>query len=374
MTQLDFFEKIDTQLAKELPFVVYKKPKSHKVQVIFQKSDCLHFLDNYEEVGFVFAPFQSENSSILLKMDEAFELSDFQPESFEKNMTNSFEEGQEERNFHLNLVRKGIAGIEAGNFDKVVLSRCLKVSCHESPFALFQKLLSTYSNAFCYLWYHPKVGLWLGATPEILLMVRNQQLTTMSLAGTQPYVGVDDPVWGNKEIEEQELVTDYITDALNNKINSLSRTSVETVRAGNLMHLRTKISGSIKKDGLVAIIKSLHPTPAVCGLPKDITQEFILKSENYNREFYTGYLGELNFKSERQRNSRSANQENQVYKSISNTTTLFVNLRCMQLKNGAAHIYVGGGITKDSEPEMEWEETVSKSKTMLRILYVLGLG
>ena len=368
MTQLDFFEKISIQLAKELPFVVYKKPKNHKVHVIFQKNDYLHFLDNYEDVGFVFAPFQSENPTILLKMDQAFELSNFQTKNFEKNITNSFEGEPEERDFHLGLVRKGIAQTEVGNFNKVVLSRRLKVACHESPFALFQKLLSTYSNAFCYLWYHPKIGLWLGATPEILLMVRNQQLTTMSLAGTQPYSGVDDPIWGDKEIDEQELVTDYITNALKDKINSLNRTSVETVRAGNLMHLRTKISGRIKKGGLEAIIQALHPTPAVCGLPKDITQEFILKNEHYNREFYTGYLGELNFKSERQRNSRSANQENQVYKSISNTTTLFVNLRCMQLKNRVAHIYVGGGITKNSDPEMEWEETVSKSKTMLRIL------
>ena len=84
-------------------------------------------------------------------------------------------------------------------------------------------------------------------------------------------------------------------------------------------------------------------------MPKEISKEFILSNEGYDREFYTGFLGELN---------------------LTNTerTHLFVNLRCMKLTDNKATIYVGGGITKDSTAEREWDETQHKSKTMLNLL------
>tara|TARA_R110002050_G_scaffold282950_1_gene431081 strand:- start:217 stop:594 length:378 start_codon:yes stop_codon:yes gene_type:complete len=124
----------------------------------------------------------------------------------------------------------------------------------------------------------------------------------------------------------------------------------------------------MKKNNINPIVKALHPTPAVCGLPKKTTKEFILKNENYNRAYYTGFLGELNFKEETSRSGNQRNKENQVYKTIKNTTSLYVNLRCMQLEDTKAYIYVGGGITQDSDPNKEWEETVAKSNTMLSVV------
>ena len=272
------------------------------------------------------------------------------------------------KSHHIALVEKAIKSIEKGDFRKVVLSRKALVALEHSPVTLFKNLLSRYDTALCYLWFHPKVGLWLGATPEILLKTRNRRLTTMSLAGTQTFEGDIHPTWGQKEREEQKLVTDYIEDALEDQVLHLERSETETVRAGELLHLRTKLTGILKDNSLESIIKALHPTPAVCGLPKTITKDFIIENEGYNREYYTGFLGELNLYDKKQRNANRANQENQAYRSVVKTSTLFVNLRCMQIKNEQAHIYVGGGITKDSNPEREWEETVAKSKTMLDIL------
>ncbi len=366
---LDFFESIDTQFRKKLPFVAYRKPKEDKVKAIFQANDRLHHLKTYAETGFIFAPFDTEHPTILLVPDELLAIPDL---GLQANAAKLFAAGpasdKEKKESHLHLVEKGISEIGKGTFEKVVLSRCLETNSKALPLDLFQKLLVNYPNAFCYLWYHPKVGLWLGATPEILLMLRNRQLTTMSLAGTQKYVGTENPAWGRKELEEQQLVTDYITDALRGQVVHLSKSNTETVRAGELLHLRTKITGLLEKENLEAVVKALHPTPAVCGMPKENAQEFILDNENYDREYYTGFLGELNLKAEKQRSSRRRNQENQAYRSITKTTTLYVNLRCMQLKNDKAYIYVGGGITKDSNAEQEWEETVEKSKTMLTIL------
>ncbi|MDB2606903.1 chorismate-binding protein [Zobellia sp.] len=365
---LDFFNKIESHLEKNLPFVAYRKPNEESLTAIFQEDDTLHQVKDYTETGFVFAPFDSDLKAVLLKLDEVVNLASY-PSKTGEFAKESREEHLEQKEFHLQIVKKGIAEIEVGNFDKVVLSRCIKTEVDREPLSLFRTLLLQYKAAFCYVWYHPKVGMWLGATPEILLTMQNRKLTTMSLAGTQNYKNEENPKWGNKELEEQQLVTEYILNALNTKVLGLERTPTESVRAGMLMHLRTKISGNAKQENLGAIIEALHPTPAVCGMPKDKTKAFILTNENYDREFYTGYLGELNFKIERSRNNRPRNTENNVYRSVSKNTTIFVNLRCMQVKGNTVHIYVGGGITKDSDPEKEWKETVAKSKTMLKVIH-----
>ena len=219
------------------------------------------------------------------------------------------------------------------------------------------KLLQKYENAFVYVWFHPKVGMWLGATPETLVKVDDYQFRTMSLAGTQLYnsnESIQRTIWKSKELEEQQLVTDFIENQLKDIGKELHVDKTETVRAGNLLHLKTKVTGVLKENSnLETLIRALHPTPAVCGLPRDLANDFIVNNENYKRTFYTGFLGELNLNSS---NSETKNSQ------------LFVNLRCMRIENQKATIYVGGGITKDSNAAKEWEETVSKALTMKQVL------
>ena len=76
----------------------------------------------------------------------------------------------------------------------------------------------------------------------------------------------------------------------------------------------------------------------------------------------------MNMKKEIKRNSNRRNQENQAYASILKHTSLFVNLRCMKLDKGKARLFIGGGITKDSNPADEWQETVNKSHTIKSVL------
>ena len=179
----------------------------------------------------------------------------------------------------------------------------------------------------------------------------------MALAGTQEYKGCLDVIWENKEKEEQQIVTDFIIENIKPLAEHIKISEVETVRAGNLLHLKTMVSARIKtgKLNLKEIISDLHPTPAVCGFPKLKAKQFILKHEHYNREFYAGYLGELNY-------------EKRAYAVTKKCTQLYVNLRCMQIKDNKALVYVGGGITKESDSEKEWDETVSKSMVIKSIL------
>ena len=197
---------------------------------------------------------------------------------------------------------------------------------------------------------------------------------TMSLAGTQVVTDITDVEWGEKELEEQQIVTDTIIDNIKDTVTNIKTSGPFTTRAGALLHLRTDITGELKNNqnregnDLQQLIFALHPTPAVCGLPKNQSMKFILENENYDREFYTGFLGEINIMKEVKRSSNRRNQENQAYSSFVPKTSLFVNLRCMKISTDSAEVFVGVGITKESIPEAEWEETQNKAGTMKAVL------
>ncbi|WP_044398201.1 chorismate-binding protein [Lacinutrix sp. Hel_I_90] len=370
----DFFEIASAHFEDALPFVLYSKPQTSVVKGLFQNDSTVHTSTDLSESGFIFAPFNSDAPTILIPINEshAFETECFTSDKLGKIETYNSKETTasiEVKAFHVELVSKAIKTIHATDLKKVVISRKETVSLAKvSPIQLFKRLLEVYTSAFVYCWYHPKIGLWLGATPETLLSVASNRFKTMALAGTQEYTGNDNPQWGGKETEEQQLVTDYIAESLKLSVNNLSIGTTQTIRAGNLLHLQTMISGTIDSN-LKTIVNALHPTPAVCGLPKIAAKQFIINNENYKREFYTGFLGELNSKEKTTRNTNRRNVENSVYSSVKTVSNLYVNLRCMQLTDVNASIYVGGGITKDSNPESEWEETVSKSETMKKVLF-----
>ncbi len=367
----DFFKRIESQYNQGLPFVVYKKPNEIKVTSILQNTDDLIFAKDFTEKGFVFSPFDNAEKTVLMPLEGAEVLRINGAIPFEAAIQSIQQiTSTDSRDFHINLVNKGVEAIEDNQFKKVVLSRTESVQLEETnPISIFKKLLNKYTSAFVYCWYHPKVGLWLGATPETLVKIEGTQFSIMALAGTQDYKGTLDVVWQEKELQEQKFVTDFIVDSLKNTADHLKKSEIETVKAGNLLHLKTMISARLKPNvSLKDVITSIHPTPAVCGLPKQEAKSFIIKNENYKREFYTGFLGELNLDVISAPRSGKRNIENRAYAITKKSTQLYVNLRCMQVKDNIAIIYVGGGVTKSSNAESEWEETVSKSQVIKSIL------
>ncbi|PKD16701.1 isochorismate synthase [Salegentibacter salinarum] len=379
MNSEEFFIKLDAQIQNGNPFVVYRNPnaKNGLTKALLQDSAETYKTSNFTENGFVFAPFENAENAFLIPSENAELITTEYPAE------NSEEVKKENQDFppaytnnqakikHEELVQKGIEEIEKGEFKKVVLSRKEDVQTQLEALVIFRNLLKKYETAFVYFWFHPKTGIWLGATPETLLNVEREKFKTMALAGTQSFKGTSSVNWGEKEIEEQQIVTDAILENLEHKVSGkIHKSEPYTSKAGNLLHLQTDITGMLdpEKSSLKSLILALHPTPAVCGLPKEKAKKFITENESYKREFYSGFLGELNMKKEVKRNSNRRNQENQAYGSILKQTSLFVNLRCMKLNEGKARLFIGGGITKYSNPAEEWEETVNKSHTIKSVL------
>lgn len=342
------YNKVQEKYASNQPFVIYKKPNKREVTGYFQNSKKLQILSSFTQSGFVFAPFKSEEKKVVFLTEECQITSSSVEEKAYTEPKELANFGDEE--LHKNKVAKAIAFIDKGNAQKIVISR--KEVIAATNFNLvetFKRLLYFYPTAMVYCWYHPKVGLWLGATPEKLLTVKDNYLKTMALAATKPYVNTLKVVWNAKEKEEQQLVTNFILTILKKVSITINTEKTCTVKAGNLLHLCTRIKAKLQNNSnLEQLIKALHPTPAVAGLPKQVAIDFILNTEDYDREYYSGYLGELN---------------------VEKATHLYVNLRCMKYKDNNVAIYVGGGITKESNSGKEWRETVEKSKVIKKVLY-----
>ena len=236
-----------------------------------------------------------------------------------------------------------------GIFEKLVLSRCEKIPFENiDSFGSFLKACAAYPRMMVYLAKTPATGIWLGCTPEILLSGEKSHYRTVALAGTMAADGNDirNLVWSEKNKEEQAVVANYIRSRLNALATVIEEEGPYTSKAGNLVHLKSEFHFSPKPScSLADIIGSLHPTPAVCGLPKDEALAFILKNEGYDRSYYSGIVGMLD---------------------SSGTTNLYVNLRCANLSEGIA--YAGGGLLRQSDVRSEWNETEEKLKTIKKIL------
>ena len=253
-----------------------------------------------------------------------------------------------EKSKYIWVGEKLISAIKMTNTTKVVFSRIKVVDFNEAKTEeLFEALIIAYPNALVYLISDSILGTWVGASPELLLRTVGDQGFSISLAGTKK--SEDKSPWLEKEQIEQEVVSTFIEEKLQGlNVSDMEMIGPNDYVAGPVKHLRTDFSFRTTRQE-IELLDALHPTPAVSGLPRALAMEIIENIEGHDRAIYTGYIGLLSPK-----NSK-----------------IYVNLRCCQIRPGNMYLYLGGGYTKDSKPELEWEETENKSKTLLDLVQKL---
>ncbi len=235
--------------------------------------------------------------------------------------------------------------LKTKKLSKAIFSRVKEVHSSEKPKNIFNELAINYPDAFVYLISSPFFGTWVGASPEVLLHVEKGQGRTVALAGTKSVS--DNKEWGAKEKNEQKIVSDFIDQKLVQlKLEKVKSEKIKEFIAGPVKHLVKHFSFEQGEVAIADIIESLHPTPAVCGLPRESAMKLIEEEEQHNRSLYAGVIGVI----------------------AEDESKLFVNLRCAQLFEQKALLYIGGGYTVDSIVEDEWLETENKAKTLLKVL------
>jgi len=245
---------------------------------------------------------------------------------------------------YLEKADRFIQEIQSQRLSKAIFSRIKSHASTRSVDEVFDDLAEKYPSAFVYLISSEHFGTWIGATPEILISCEKGVGETVALAGTKR--ADDQSEWEEKEKFEQQYVTDFIENQLKHlSLGSISQQGPKDRIAGPVKHLETKFEFKLNNTHPIEIANKLHPTPAVSGLPQNEAIDLIKNSEEHDRSLYTGCIG-----------------------LVGEQTQLFVNLRCAQYFDNEYFLYLGGGFTKDSEAEKEWEETENKSRTLLNII------
>lgn len=251
-----------------------------------------------------------------------------------------FSTGREE---HSSMILSIKQEIEQGNLKKCVISRTISCKGEIDVEATFRNLCEAYPKAFVFCYYCDATGLWMGASPELLLESKDNELRTVALAGTKE--SGESTAWDVKNKEEQRLVRDYIVEIFRNNGMLTQEGRTETYEAGPVSHLITKITGTpahSRFDGFDLAL-DLSPTPALSGYPKERAIKQINATERHDREYYGGFAG---------------------YAENNKDFRFYVNLRSMKIYQHGYLLFSGGGIMGDSDPDEEWEETEKKSKTL----------
>jgi len=306
------------------------------------------------EQGYVIAPFSLDDCSsvVLLRpdvvrqctCDEVMTIENLTYCYGEENLTAT---ADEKEIYHADFCRFHRTFLTP-EFQKLVLARSADV-LHQgtSPASLFVRACKQYPDAFVTLFSAPQCGTWLMATPEVLLARDAGSWHTMALAGTMRYAE-ELPSWSEKNVHEQAYVAQYIKECLDNYSSDVKMEGPYTTRTGELVHLRSDFKFTLDNEaGVGDVLDSLHPTPAVCGLPKQQAQQFILENETCNRKYYSGFSGPLD---------------------LNGDTAMFVSLRCMRIFADRYRLYAGGGILPQSEESSEWDETAAKMQSMLSLI------
>lgn len=303
--------------------------------------------------GYVVAPFHSPSSmpALLIAPDlhETCEIPlDIQNYSIKTTITDNGRKQYANAFSHCHHL------LTTGVCEKIVLARSMQLTAEAAPHpvSLFLNACLAHPNHYVALWWTAETGLWLVATPEVLLESDGHHWHTMALAGTEAWNNgtavADIERWSHKNRREQQLVADEVAKCLRPYVQELEASPTYPCRAGSVVHLRTDFRFALNPTATpYNIIEDLHPTPAVCGVPRHKALEAILEAEAEPRRYYAGYSGMLT-------------PEGQTH--------FYVSLRCLSIHEKAITLYAGGGLLSSSVEIEEWEETERKLQTMLQVL------
>ena len=258
----------------------------------------------------------------------------------------------------LNMVNKAKNYIKIGDIFQVVLSQRFEAKLSKSPLDIYKKLRVTNPSPFMYFFNFSDFQI-IGASPEILVRLRDNKITVRPIAGTRPRgkntkednFFAKDLLKDKKELSEHLMLLDLGRNDAGkvSKINTVKVTESFTIeKYSHVMHIVSNVVGIYNKQ--YSKFKSLlagFPAGTVSGAPKIRAMEIIDELESSKRKVYAGGIG---------------------YFSANGEFDTCIALRTAVAKNNKFYVQAGAGIVADSKPIKEFEETVNKAKALLNAL------
>ncbi len=355
ITSENVSERVEAMMQSDASFALFRLPRESAYTIVAQEgkpTELGRIEDVRDRCGVLIAPFlKTEDCPIVLVRADVCETLPL-PSALSSSSTLKIRGAYSDRQAYSAAFRECLHRLKNNQLAKVVLARREKVHFEGSGLdvvSIFFRACQENPQSYVSLWKTAQTGVWLTATPELLLSSTAEGVChTVALAGTMT---ADTPdclaveKWSDKNRDEQEIVADYVNSALSPIVgNSLSKSKLRVQLAGSIAHLVNDFSFRTNSiNGVGEILKRLHPTPAVCGYPLQEALATIQHTEKFPRRYYAGFSGPLNLKE---------------------GTSLFVSLRCMNIAESEALLYAGGGLLPQSVEEDEWRETCRKLETM----------
>jgi menaquinone-specific isochorismate synthase len=254
-------------------------------------------------------------------------------------------------------VAAALAEIASGALQKIVLARREHItwSAPRCPFSVLATLRSWEPHCYCYAAFGSE-SVFLGASPELLYHRDDATLCTEAVAGTAGVSGSADNdtkaarslASSEKNLREHNIVRDWIKEKLSPLSVAAPQPAELHIRTlHSVQHLVTPITARLRDDTTdAALLRVLHPTPAVAGRPRDAALHWIARHEPFERGWYAAPVGWIS--------PRGAK--------------FIVALRCAMLRKNEAYLYSGAGIVSGSDPAQEWDELDNKTATLRKAI------
>ena len=258
----------------------------------------------------------------------------------------------------LENVKKAKKYIQIGDIFQVVLSQRFETKLTKKPLSIYKRLRLTNPSPFMFYFNFNDFQI-IGASPEILVRLRDDKVTIRPIAGTRPRgknLSEDnfykkDLLSDKKEISEHLMLLDLGRNDIGkiSKINTVKVTEQFKIeKYSHVMHIVSNVTGEFdKKRSKYDTLMAGFPAGTVSGAPKIRAMEIIDELEKNKRKIYAGGIG---------------------YFSANGDFDTCIALRTALAKNGKYYVQAGAGIVADSIPEKEFQETVNKSKALIKAL------
>ena len=278
--------------------------------------------------------------------------------NIKKNPNKIIVKSNTSKNKFLGMVNRAKKYIKIGDIFQVVLSQRFKAKLTKKPLEIYKKLRLTNPSPFMYFFNFPDFQI-IGASPEILVRLRDNKITVRPIAGTRPR-GINikqdiffekDLLKDKKELAEHLMLLDLGRNDVGkvSKVNSVKVTEKFNIeKYSHVMHIVSNVMGDFNNK--YSKFKSLlagFPAGTVSGAPKIRAMEIIDELESSKRKIYAGGIG---------------------YFSANGEFDTCIALRTALVKNNKFYVQAGAGIVADSKPLKEYEETVNKAKALLNSL------
>lgn len=255
------------------------------------------------------------------------------------------------------LLHEAVEAVSSAKLEKVVVATQVKHGLGSAPEDVLGRLCERSRNSMVFAFssvagddaLHRELpqSVFAGASPELLAAKSGDYFTSMALAGSKPLDEADLLLRDRKELAEHQFVVDHLRSRLGRAGAELAPTSpAEVLRLANIAHLSSRVSGSTS-GGILSLVETLHPSPAVAGVPTEAALEFLSQHERFDRGWYAGPVGWL-----------TPDGDGRFY----------VALRSVLLSPDECHLFAGSGIVAGSCPEKEEQETWLKLQTAMEAL------